>query len=328
MTTLSRRAAAIGLAAAAIAGRARAQAPDWPSRPIRMIVPYAPGGTSDTLGRLVGQGIAPLLGQPVVVENRAGAGSMLGTEAVVRAAPNGHTLLLADTPLTIVPAVQAAGGRPVGFDPLRDLAPVAMLGIAPGVLFVPAALPVRTAAELVTMAKARPEAVAIANSGIGTTTHLMAELLTAQTGTRMTHVPYRGAGPAVQDVASGQVQATFVAYGSAAALVGSGQLRAVGVAGTGRLSALPDVPTLREQGIDLVAGFWWGIIGPAGLPDRVTARLAAAAAQAMAAAELAPRLDALAVERQVLGPDAFRDHLRREQERWTAVVAASGIKPE
>jgi tripartite-type tricarboxylate transporter receptor subunit TctC len=328
MTSLSRRALLLGASAAAAAGPARGQGGDWPARPIRMIVPYAPGGTSDTLGRLLGQGIAPGLGQPVVVENRAGAASMIGTEAVVRAAPDGHTLLLADTPLTIVPAVMAAGGRPVSFDPLRDLAPVATLGLAPGVLFVPAGLPVRNVAELVALARARPEGVAIANSGTGTTTHLMAELLTAITGTRMTHVPYRGAAPAVQDLAGGQVQATFVAYGSAAALVGSGQIRAVGVAGEERLAALPEVPTLREAGIDLVAGFWWGLMGPAGLPERVVARLAAATEGAMAAPELAPRLEALAVQRRVLGPDAFRDHLRRESARWTEVVQRAGIKPD
>jgi tripartite-type tricarboxylate transporter receptor subunit TctC len=327
MTTLTRRMALLGLGATA-AAPAGAQAPDWPTRPIRMIVPYAPGGTSDTLGRLLAQQAAPLLGQPVVVENRAGAGSMLGTEAVVRAPADGHTLLLADTPLTIVPAVMAAGGRPVGFDPLRDLQPVAMLGLAPGVLFVPASLPVRSAAELVAMARARPEAVAIANSGTGTTTHLMAELLTGMTGTRMTHVPYRGAAPAVQDVASGQVQATFVAYGSAAALVQGGQIRAVGVAGERRMAALPEVPTLREQGIDLVAGFWWGVIGPAGLPERVAARLAAVSEQAMGAPDLAPRLEALAVERRVLGPAPFAAHLRAESARWTEVVQRAGIKPE
>jgi tripartite-type tricarboxylate transporter receptor subunit TctC len=326
MTTARRRSLLLGLGAAA-ASPALAQG-GWPTRPVRLVVPYAPGGTSDTLGRLLGQGIAPSLGQPVVVENRAGAASMLGTEAVVRAQPDGHTLLLADTPLTIVPAVMAAGGRPVSFDPLRDLTPVATLGLAPGVLFVPASLPARSAAELVAMARARPEGVAIANSGTGTTTHLMAELLTGMTGTRMTHVPYRGAGPAVQDLASGQVQATFVAYGSAAGLVQSGQIRAVGVAGEQRLAALPDVPTLREQGIDLVAGFWWGLIGPAGLPEPVVARLAEVTGQAMAAPELAPRLEALAVQRLVLRPAEFRAHLARESARWTEVVQRAGIKPE
>ncbi len=327
MTTLPRRSLLLGLTAVTAARPALAQA-EWPNRSIRMIVPYAPGGTSDTLGRLLGQGIAPLLGQSVVVENRAGAGSMLGTEAVVRAAPDGHTLLLADTPLTIVPAVMAAGGRPVAFDPLRDLQPIAMLGLAPGVLFVPASLPVRNATDLIALAKARPESIAIANSGTGTTTHLMAELLTARTDTRMTHVPYRGAGPAVQDVASGQVQATFVAYGSAAGLVQSGQLRAIGVAGEQRLTALPEVPTLREQGIDLVAGFWWGVLGPSGLPERVVARLVAATGQAMAAPELTPRLEALAVQRRILGPDAFGGHLQAESARWTDLVQRAGIKPD
>jgi len=293
-----------------------------------MIVPCAPGGTSDTMARLIGQLIAPALGQSVVVENRAGSGSILGTEAVIRSAPDGYTLLLADTPLTIVPVVQAAGGRPAPFDPVRDLTPVVTLSVAPGVLFAPANLPVRTTADLVAMARARPEGVAIASSGTGTTTHLMAELLQSLAGARMTHVPYRGAGPAVQDVASGAVQGTFVAYASGAALQQSGQIRAIGVASEARLPNLPEVPTLKEQGIDLVAGFWWGIMGPAGLPDRIVSRLVSVVSEAMQSEELTPRLAAMGVQRQVLGQAEFGALVRAESTRWTAVVRAANIRPE
>ncbi|MGG5809097.1 tripartite tricarboxylate transporter substrate binding protein [Falsiroseomonas sp. CW058] len=319
-----------GLAAAAallLPAAARAQ-PRWPDRPLRMVVPWAAGGGSDTLARLLAVPMGQGLGQPVVVENRAGAGAVIGSEAVMRAAPDGTTLLLGDTPLATVPAVQAAAGRPVPFEAARDFTAICALAEAPGLLTVQGASPFRGMADLLAAARANPSAINFASAGTASSTHLMLELLQMRSGVRMTHVPYRGAAPAVQDVLNGTVQATFMALATAAPLVASGQVRVLGVAGEARMPALPDVPTMREQGIDLVAGFWWGLLGPAGIPEPVVARLGAAANEAMDAEAVAARLPALGLQRLRLGPAAFRDLLARETTRWREVVQAAGIVPE
>ncbi|WP_270937761.1 Bug family tripartite tricarboxylate transporter substrate binding protein [Falsiroseomonas oryzae] len=307
---------------------AQGAAAEFPSRPIRMIVPYAPGGTSDTMARLVAPPMQAALGQTVLVENRPGAGSLLGTEMVVRAPADGHTLLLADTPLTTVASMHVAAGRPAPYDPVRDLAPVTQLGTAPAVLFASPTLPVRDVQGFFARARERPDSMSVASSGVGSTTHLMAELFIAQSGARMAHVPYRGGGPALQDVAAGNVQATFLAWASGAALVQGGQVRALGVAAAARLPDLPDVPTLREQGLDLVASFWWGLVGPPGLPVTVRDRLLQVATRAMDTPDVTARMAALGVQRETGGPEAFRAHIARESERWGGVIRAAGIRAE
>ncbi len=311
------------------AGPAAAQSgADFPNRPVRMIVPYAPGGTSDTLARLLAGPMQATLGQPVVVENRPGAGSLLGTDMVVRAPADGHTLLLADTPLTTVPSMHAAAGRAAPYDPVRDLTPLMHLAATPAVMYTPAALPARTVQEFFALARARPDTMSIASSGVGSTTHLIAEMVIRQSGARMAHVPYRGGGPALQDVVAGNVQATFLAWASGAALVRGGQAHAMGVAAERRMRDLPEVPTLREQGLDIVATFWWGLLGPAGLPPAVQQRIVQAATAAMDAPEVASRLAALSVERDIRDAAAFRAHVQSESERWGALIRAAGIRAE
>jgi tripartite-type tricarboxylate transporter receptor subunit TctC len=318
-----------GLAAATLLLPAIAHAqPRWPDRPLRMVVPWAPGGGSDTLARLLATPMSQNLGQPVVVENRAGAGAVIGSEAVMRSAPDGTTLLLGDTPLATVPAVQAAGNRPVPFEAARDFTAICALAEAPGLLTVQGSSRFRSMRDFLDAARANPTAINFASAGTASSTHLMLELLMMRSGVRMTHVPYRGAAPAVQDVLNGTVQATFMALATAAPLVASGQVRVLGVAGESRMAALPDAPTMREQGIDLVAGFWWGLLGPAGIPEPVVARLVESANQAMEHEAVAARLPALGLQRLRMGPAEFKTLLAQETTRWRDVVQTAGIVPE
>jgi len=328
MAGFARRALLAGIAGG-IASTSPGMAQEaFPSRPLRLIVPYAPGGTSDIMARLIAGPLQTVLGQSVIVENRPGAGSLLGTEMVLRAPADGYTLLLADTPLTTVPTMQAAAGRPTPYEPARDFTPITQLGIAPAVLFATAALPARSVPEFLAMAAARPDTVSIASSGVGSTTHLMAELLIGKSGARMAHVPYRGGGPALQDVAAGTVQATFLAWASGAALVQSGLVRPLGIAAAQRLPDLPEVPTLREQGMDIVASFWWGLLAPANLPRPVQDRLVQAATLAMNAPEVQARLTTLSVQRAVAGPEAFRAHIASESTTWAEVIRRAGLRAE
>jgi tripartite-type tricarboxylate transporter receptor subunit TctC len=316
---------AAGLAGVPL-GAARAQGVPGPEqRPLRIVVPFAPGGSSDVLARLLQPGMGTALGgQPVIVENRPGAGSLLGAEAVARSPADGGTVLLADLPFAVVPAVQER----LPYDPVADFAPVTLLAVAPLMLFAHPAVPARDAAEFAALARARPDGFSYGSGGIGAASHLMGELFQRATGARLVHVPYRGGGPAVLDTAAGQVQAVFVSLASAAPQVQSGQVRPLGVAGTARLPALPDVPTFREQGIDLVVEHWWGLLAPARTPPAAVARLADAAAAAVRAPDLAPRLEALALLPRAEGPEPFGRLVRSDLERWGAVVRAAGIRAQ
>jgi tripartite-type tricarboxylate transporter receptor subunit TctC len=307
----------------ALPGVARAQA-----RPIRLIVPFAPGGGSDTLARLIAPPLGAELGTSIVVENRAGAGSQIGAEAVMRSAPDGTTLLLGDTPLTTIPALQVAAGRPAPFDAATDFTSVSALAAAPALLVVGAGSPFRDTREFLAAARARPGELNVASGGVATSTHLMIELLRMRAGVQITHVPYRGTGAAMQDVLTGAVHASIQAMATGGPMIASGQMRAIGVAAERRLAELPDVPTLREQGVDLVSGFWWGALGPAGMPAPLTDRLHTAFQAAMGSEAVAARLPALGLERLRLGPAEFREMLARETARWRDVVQTAGIKPE
>lgn len=306
-------------AAAALPGAAVAQ-----DRPLRVVVPFAPGGSSDVLARLLQPGLQSALGQTVVVDNRPGAGSLLGAEAVARSPADGTTVLLADLPFAIVPAVQER----MPYDPVADFAPVTQLASAPLILFVNAAVPARDAAEFAGLARARPDRFSYGSGGIGAASHLLGELFQRATGAGLVHVPYRGGGPAVLDAASGQVQAGFVTLASAVPQVQSGQLRALGVGGPARLAALPEVPTFAEQGIDLPAEHWWGILAPARTPPAAIARLAGAFTGAMQAPGLASRLEALALLPRTTGPGPFATLLHQELDRWGTAVRAAGVKAQ
>jgi tripartite-type tricarboxylate transporter receptor subunit TctC len=298
------------------------------SRTIRLIVPFAPGGGSDVLARLMAPAFGNGLGASVVVENRAGAGSQIGAEAVMRSAPDGTTLLFGDTPLATIPALQAAAGRPIPFEAARDFAPITAVAAAPAILVVAANAPWRDLRAFLDDARARPGALNVASGGVASSTHLMIELLRLRAGVQITHVPYRGAGAALQDLVAGNVQASVQAMATGGQVVSSGQVRVIGVAAERRIPELPDAPTLREQGVDLLASFWWGILGPKGMPDDLVERTYRAAQAAMGSEAVAARLPGLGVARLNLGPADFTRFLASETSRWRDVVQTAGIRPE
>ncbi|MBR0650592.1 tripartite tricarboxylate transporter substrate binding protein [Roseomonas terrae] len=310
----------LGAAGAAMAAPALAQA-DWPNRPIRLIVPFAPGGSSDVLARLIQPGLGAALGQSVIVENRSGAGSMLGTEFVARSPADGYTLLLADLPYAIVPALQAR----MPYDVEKDLIPVVMVGAAPLLIFGHPSLPARNAAEFAALAKARPGHYTFGSGGVGAASHMMGELFQAATGTQITHVPYRGGGPAIQDLAAGNLNTVFVTVASAAPQLSSGQITGLGVMAAERMRSHPNIPTFREQGIDLVAEHWWGLLAPARTPDAVVQKIAAAMPAVLAAPGMAERLDALAVIPRSDGPEAFGQRIREDVARYGEIARSRGI---
>jgi tripartite-type tricarboxylate transporter receptor subunit TctC len=264
------------------------------------------------------------LGQPVVIDNRAGATGVVGSEAVARSAPDGYTLVLADMPHTIVPHLMPN----LPYDPVADFSPVTVLGVAPMILFANPRLPAADAAAFVAMARARPEGFSIASAGIGGNTHLMAEVFQRITATRLVHVPYRGSGPSITDLAAGQVQVSFTSMLTAAPFLQNGSIRALGVASAQRLLDLPDVATFREQGIDLVAESWWGLLAPARTPAPIIARLAAAATAAINDPAIRPRIAALGLIPRPEGPEPFAALIRSDLARWGEVVRAAGIRLE
>lgn len=303
---------------------ATASAQTFPDRPISMIVPYAAGGSSDVLARLLGERLAKALGQPIVVDDRAGAGSRIGSELVAHGSPDGYTLLLADMPLTIIPAIQ----KGVRYGPVRDFTPIGLIGTASMVLFVNPATPAATLADFVALARKEPGKITIASGGIGSTTHLTAELFQAKAGVKLLHVPYRGAGPALTDLMAGQVQSGFTTLATAAPALAAGSVRALASASEKRIDALPAVPTFREAGIDLVVEHWWGVLAPAGLPPAIAARLQAALRDTLAAPDIATRLAPLGVTPAHRSPDEFRTLIANDTARWADIVRAAGITPQ
>ena len=293
----------------------------FPDRPITMVVPYAAGGSSDILARLLGERLARTLGQQIVVDDRAGAGSRIGTELVAHAAPDGYTLLLADMPHTIVPAIQ----KGVRYDPVRDFTPIGLIGTASMVLFVNPAVPATTVQDFVALAKADPGKVTVASGGIGSTTHLTAELFQSKTGTRLLHVPFRGAGPALSDLMAGHVQSGFTTLATASAALDSGAVRALAIASEQRLASRLAIPTLREAGVDLVVEHWWGVLAPAGQPPAIAARLTAELQAVLDAPEFATRLGPLGVAPAHATPEQFRALIASDTARWADIVKTAGI---
>ena len=301
-----------------------ASAETYTDRPITMVVPYAAGGSSDILARLLGERLAKGLGQPIVIDDRAGAGSRIGIEVVAHATADGYTLLLADMPHTIIPAIQ----KGVRYDPVRDFTPIALIGTASMVLFVNPAVPATTARDFVALAKADPGKLTIASGGIGSTTHLTAELFQEKTGAKLLHVPFRGAGPALTDLMAGHVQSGFTTLATASAALDSGAVRALAIAGEQRLASRPAIPTLREVGIDLVVEHWWGVLAPAGLAPAVAARLSAALQAALDTPDIATRLAPLGVAPAHRSPEEFRALIATDTARWADIVRAAGITPQ
>lgn len=294
-----------------------------PERSIRIIVPVAPGGSLDILGRTLARQLTPALGQPVVAENHPGAGSNLAFELVARARPDGLTLLVGSDPLTINPALYAR----TGFDPVRDFTPIIEAVRAPQVLVVNPRSPVRTLTEFVAWAREADGRLTIASQGNGSIGHLAGSLFAREAGYAYSHVPYRGGGPAVVDVVAGHVEALFVTLPAAIEHIREGRLRAVAVTGAERASALPAVPTIAESGypgFDVVT--WQGILGPRGLPAAAVERLASELRRVLAQPEVANGLTAQGFEVTGHGPEAFAALIRREAERWPPLVRTVGAR--
>jgi tripartite-type tricarboxylate transporter receptor subunit TctC len=242
-----------------------AAADDYPNRPMRLIVPFPPGGSNDVVGRLVAQELSTQLKQQVFVDNRGSAGGVVGTEMAAAAPPDGYTLLVVSIPFVVDPALHK-----LNFDPIKSFAPVALLATGPDVLVVNPAMPVKSVKDLIELAKAKPGQLNYASAGIGTFTHLAGALFAQLAGAKIVHVPYRGGGPAIQDVLAGHVGIMFSSLIQTAPFIKNGQLRPLGTGGTERSPALPDVPTIAEAGVPgYAAANWWGILAPAGTPASV-----------------------------------------------------------
>jgi len=306
------------------AGAAAAQA-DYPSRPLRVIVPFGPGGASDFVARIAQAKLAELLGQQVVVENRAGAAGNVGMEAAARAPADGYTVYLGNVgTMAINPSVYA---KTMKVDPVADFAPVSLVADTPDVLVVNSGMPVRSARDFVDHAKANPGKLAFASPGSGSMNRLEMELFRLLVGgLEMTHVPYKaGAGQAVGDVISGQVPVMFTTLSSAIGNIRGGKLRALAVTTRSRLAQLPEVPTLLEQGYDMVASSWQCVALPAGTPREVVLKLHAAVLQAMASPEVVERLAGGGVAPLTSAtPEEFGRFLAAESARWSRVVRESG----
>src|SRR5262245_37971702 len=302
----------------ALVGSARAAEP-YPDHPITLIVPYATGGSSDVLARLIGERMSKLLGQQVVIDNRAGAGSRLGIEFAAKSAADGYTLLLADMPHTIIPAIQ----KGVHYDPIGDFTPIGLIGTASMFFFINPAVKAETVQDFIALAKADPGKMTIASGGIGSATHLTAELFQAKAGIKLVHVPFRGAGPAMNDLVAGHVQSGFTTLATASSVLD--RVRALAVASDTRLTTLPNIPTFRESGIDLVVEHWWGILAPAGLPGEIAARLTGEFKSILESQEFATRLEPLGVSVSHASPAQFRGLIAGDTARWADIVKSVGI---
>ena len=317
---ITRRAA---IAGALLPFAARAQAPEWPSRPVRFIVPYPPGGPTDIMGRIIAQAVQGPLGQPFVVENRAGANGLIGSEQAARAAPDGSTFLVNASAHVIVPHLTP--NMPI--DVLADFAPVTNIAAVPLWLVVNPALPVRSVADFIAYARANPGRIAYASSSQGGAPHLAGELFKLMTGTDLVHVPYRGSGPAGQDLIAGTVQAMFDSVPASAGAVRDGRLRALAVTTRNRIAPFPDLPTIAEAGVPgYEISTWYGIWAPARTPPNIIARLQQAVATAARNPETRARFDALGAEPVADSPEDYARFVRAEYDRWGKLVRDARIK--
>jgi tripartite-type tricarboxylate transporter receptor subunit TctC len=295
----------------------------YPSKPLRLIVPFAPGGSTDIFARLIAERAQAPLGQPVVVENRAGAAGNIGAEAVVRSAPDGYTLLMATTG---VMAINNALYKNMTYDAAKDLEPVVYVASITNVLIVPPDFAARSVAELIAMAKKEPGKLSFASSGAGASTHMSAELFKSMTGTDILHVPYKGSGPALPDLMAGRVHMMFENAPGAMSHIKAGKLRALAQTGLKRSPSLPDIPTLAEAGVPGYESLSWsGIAVPAGTPRGVVERLNKDLNSVLATAEMRQKLADQGAETIGGPPQAFAQHIRGEREKWSRLIREKNI---
>jgi tripartite-type tricarboxylate transporter receptor subunit TctC len=312
---------AIGALALACLGPVRAET--YPDRPIRLIVPFAAGGTVDIVARIIGAKLSDIAGSKVVVDNRGGAGGVIGTEMTAQAPGDGYTLLLHSASVTYDPSLHDK----LPYDTLKDLAPVAMIGTTPNLLVVAPSFPARSAADLIRMAREKPGTITYATGGFGSSSHLAVALFGFLSGAKLNHVPYKGAGPALADVVAGHVNFTVATMPGAIQQVRTGGLRALGVSSAARAPELPDVPTIAETGLpgyEYVA--WFGVFAPGTTPPELVARINGLLRATMMAPETRERLRVQGVDPQIQSPDEFRAKVKSEIARWSDVIEKSGIK--
>jgi tripartite-type tricarboxylate transporter receptor subunit TctC len=314
----------LGLAAGTALGGPAAAQGEWPARAIRMISPFPPGGAADLLARALAEELTPVLRQSVVVENRTGAGGSVGTEATVRAAPDGYTLVMGSTgPLAINPALQR-----LSYDPERDLVPIAPVAAVASVLVVHPAVNARTLAELLALARAEPGRLNYGSSGIGSAQHLFAELVKQQANVDITHVPYRGTGPAMVDTVGGRLTMMFDTTPTALPHIRDGRVRPIAVTSARRDPALPDVPTIGETLPGYEALGWYGILGPAGTPATAVERMNREVNALLGRAEFRAKLAAQGVEPMTGSPADFAALIARDRARWAEVIRRGNIRTD
>jgi tripartite-type tricarboxylate transporter receptor subunit TctC len=302
---------------------AHAQSADkYPEKQIRIIVPYPPGGSVDVLGRLLAQRMQESWGQNVIVENRPGAGTMIGTAAAAKADPDGYTLIIVVSGLTTNPALYAS----MQYDGIKDFAPIALLARTPVVLYAHPSLPAKDARELVALGKAGTHKLNFGSAGIGSMTHLTGELIKSQTGTEMLHIVYRGGTPAMNDLLAGHLPLQFGTVAQALPQYKAGQLRALGISSAARYASVPEIPTFREQGIDVVTTEWYGLLAPARTPRPIVDKLNAEMKRITALPGMGDRLAAIELTHST--PEELGAFITAETERWGPVIKQLGLKGE
>ena len=295
----------------------------YPDKPIRFIVPFPPGGGNDILARMLAPKMSESLGQPVVIDNRAGAGGNIGTDLAAKSPPDGYTIVIASNQVTMNPALYAR----LPFDIEKDFAPIALAASVPMVLAVNPSVPANNVKELIALAKADPGKLNYSTPGNGTPQHIAFEVFNHSAGIRIAHVPYKGTGPAIADVIGGQVQATFGTLASLEQHVKAGKLRALAVATPRRSNAMPSVPTMAESGLTgYDVSLWYSILAPAGTPAPIVARLSVEVAKALAAPDVRDRLVAQGFEVSYLNPEQMNDLMKRDIARWSRSLKDVGIK--
>ena len=313
-------------AAAAAAAGAMASAQSYPVKPVRIVIPFVPGGPSDTVGRAVGSKFQEYLGQPAIVENRPGANGAIAAEFVAKSDPDGYTLLVGSIGVF---SINAALYRDLRYHPVRDFAPITLAVTTPNVLVTKLEFPPHSVKELVDYAKRNPGKISYASSGTGSSDHLTAELFKQMTGTFGVHIPYRGGAAVVTDLLGGQVEASFQNMGNVATQIRAGKIRALAVTANSRATALPDVPTMAEAGYPgLIVTSWQAAAAPAKTPREVVARLNDAMVKALRSPDVRDRLTAIGFDVVASTPEEFGQFMKNEVERWTRVVQRGGIKPD
>ncbi len=318
-----RQALACVVSAVALLGATQARADSWPSKPIQMIVPQAPGGTNDIVARLVAADLSQRLGQQVVVENRPGAGGNIGTQFAARATPNGYTLLMT---ISSTQAINPSLYRQVPFDPIKDFEPIALVATVPNVLVVNPAFPAKTLPELISMAKAKPGQYRFASAGNGTLNHLLGEMLNSMAGIELEHVPYKGVAPALNDVLGNQVPMAFASLPSVLPHIKAGKVRALGVSSARRSPFAPDIPAIGETVPGYSGDLWVGLFAVKGTPKEITQKLAQTMQTALADPALREKLGAQGAEALSATPQQFATQLKGDIDKWARIVKASGAQ--